>query len=170
MSQLQINYQSSEAPWGVTAIHADYGHYEYPHLFILGHADVTTNEIGMLIVQRGAACVTTLRLFKTKLVPFHPIPPQTGLIGVRLLERNDRKTLTFQADANESLTVTIQPDAVVIAADSGQGVRVLHRTPLINVSVIQTEAEIVPRPRVGCSMCASRDPSAVRRLAVATAS
>jgi hypothetical protein len=170
MSKFEVEFQSAEGPWGLTKVEAEYGLYDHVRILVPGHADVSSNEIATLLVQRGAACVTTLRQFKKKLAAFHPVPAQTGLLGVRLLERNDRKTLTFQADVGETLTVTIEPDAVVIAADSGQGVRLLHRTPLANVSVVLTEAEIVPRPRVECTVCAGRDPSNVRRLAVATAS
>jgi hypothetical protein len=163
---IEVKYEDTpfNGPWGQTIVRAEHSQYDFSQLVMQGHADVTTNENGVLLVQRGAACITTIRIFHRKQVVFHPIPPQTGLLGVLLLEREGKKTHEFRAKPCETLTLTIEPDAIVVEADTGGSIRELHRTQLIGIAALQTEAVLSFKPRTRCSTCTGRDPATVRLL------
>jgi hypothetical protein len=162
----EIRHENSaiNGPWGLTWVQAEYGSYDFSRLTLQGHADVTTNEFSILLVQQGAAYVTATRMFNKKPAPFHPVPPQTGLLGVRVLERESKKTSVFRAEPCETLTVAIEPSAIVVEADNGGSIRELYRAPLAGIAAVQTEAELPSKPRQLCSLCAGRDPANVRLL------
>jgi hypothetical protein len=92
-----ITHTPHIGPWGQTTVHIAFDGLTDRQVIFQGHANVTTNEIGVTCVQRGASMLTTLHFFSRDIVPFRPIPEQRGVRGVLVLFRADNRTTELAA-------------------------------------------------------------------------